>query len=259
MKVNKLFKVLASVAILAPTICLITSCGEGKKDIAILYTNDTHSVFENSTTKLGFINLAGYRNDLEAKGIKTILVDSGDIVQGSSYGTIGQGKYQVDIFNACKYDVITPGNHEFDYNMERFFEVKNSLNASMISSNFYRCDPTTQKPTTRVLDDCKIIERGGRKIGFVGISTPDTITSSNPKHFKDDDGNFIYTFLNDNDPTNYYLTIQNSINYLKDQKCDFVFGLGHLGPGDETTPYCSKEIIKHTYGLNGLFDGHSHT
>ena len=248
-----LLKVAAISAMSIPLITFATSCNNGEeekkeKDVAILFTNDTHCTLTNSDTGLGWVGLKGYRNFLDNKGYDTLLVDSGDFAQGGVYGSISDGKYIVDLMNSCGYNLTIPGNHEFDYGMKRFDELRTELNCPMISSNFYHYDPTTQKETTPVLEPTAILNAGGKKIGFVGVSTPSSLRTSNPKNFQDDQGNFIYSFLSGETPEKFYSTIQNSIDSLHQQNVDLVIALTHLGIDD------SEQFKDYEWLLNGIVD-----
>ena len=77
------------------------------------------------------VNVAAYRNELEAAGNTVILVDAGDAVQGAPAGTLSEGEYIIEIMNAMDYDLAVPGNHEFDYGTDRFFELAAMAERSM--------------------------------------------------------------------------------------------------------------------------------
>ncbi|XME03811.1 hypothetical protein QYZ88_006440 [Lachnospiraceae bacterium C1.1] len=87
--------------------------------------------------------------------------------------------------NAVGYDVAIPGNHEFDYGVDRFLELSQKADYPYISCNFRKNKELLFEPYT-------IIEKAGKKIGFVGVTTPLTITSSTLKYFKNEQGEFIY-------------------------------------------------------------------
>lgn len=104
-----------------------------------------------------------------------VLVDAGDAIQGDLAGALSKGDYIVDIMNQVGYDVAVPGNHEFDFGMDQFLALTKKSNAKYISSNF-----TDTKANKTVFDPYVIKELGGKKVAFVGISTPESITKSTP-------------------------------------------------------------------------------
>ena len=151
---------------------------EQAHDIVILVTSDVHcGVDEN----FGYAGLEQIRETMEANGDLTLLVDDGDSIQGEVIGTITKGDDIIDLMNELKYDVAIPGNHEFDYGMEQFLNLADKAGFPYISCNF-------NKNGELIFDPYVIKDIGGKKIGFVGVTAPQTITSSNPVSFQDDDG-----------------------------------------------------------------------
>ena len=153
------------------------------QDIVVLFTSDVHCGIESG---FGYAGLAAVRDQL-AKTNHVILVDNGDAIQGEPVGTMTTGEALIDLMNAVGYEVAVPGNHEFDYGMDRFLELTEKANFPYISANF-------TKNGELVFDPYMIKEFEGVKVAFVGATTPKTITSSTPKYFQDEQGNFIYGF-----------------------------------------------------------------
>ena len=166
----KKFLVFLLTAVMALS-CLSIAQAENP-DVVILFTNDVHCAIDDN---LGYASVAGLRDELKAAGSEVLVVDAGDAAQGGPVGTLSTGSYIIDIMNKVGYDVAVPGNHEFDYGMDRFFELIGMANYPYISCNF-----TDLKTGKAVLDAYKIFDIGGIKLAFVGISTPKTITSSTP-------------------------------------------------------------------------------
>lgn len=119
-----------------------------------------------------------------------LLVDDGDSIQGEPVGTMTRGEANVKLMNAMGYDVAIPGNHEFDYGMDRFLELAAMADFPYISCNF-------NKQGELVFDPYVIKEYDGVKIAFVGVTTPKTLTSSTPRYFQNDEGEFVYGFFQD--------------------------------------------------------------
>ncbi len=219
-------------------------------DIVILYTNDVHCGVDDN---LGYTGLATVKNALEAQGKHVVLVDNGDAVQGDTIGTLSNGEYIIDIMNEVGYDVATPGNHEFDYGMDQFFALTEQANFPYVSANFVDNDGNT------VLDPYVIKDVAGVKIAFVGISTPKTITTSTPKYFQDDNGNYIYSFQQDETGEKLYAAVQSAVDAARAEGAQFVIALAHLGIEEDCSPWTSSEVIVNTTGIDAVLDGHSHS
>lgn len=223
---------------------------EGLKDIVILYTNDAHCAVTEGT---GYAGLANIKNALIAAGKTVLLVDNGDAVQGAAIGTLSKGEYLIDMMNKLGYDVATPGNHEFDYTMEQFFVLRDKADFPYISANFVDKDG---KP---VLDPYVVKEVNGVKIGFVGASTPKTITTSTPTYFQDGNGNYIYGFLNDATGEGVYTAIQQAVDAARADGAEYVILMAHLGIEMDCQPWTSSDVINNTTGIDAVLDGHSHS
>ena len=219
-------------------------------DIVILYTNDVHCGVDDN---LGYAGLATVKNALEAQGKHVVLVDNGDAVQGDTIGTLSNGEYIIDIMNEAGYDVATPGNHEFDYGMDQFLALTEKANFPYVSANFVDADGNT------VLDPYVIKDVAGVKIAFVGISTPKTITTSTPKYFQDDNGNYIYGFMQDETGEKLYAAVQSAVDAARAEGAQIVIAMAHLGIEEDCSPWTSSEVIVNTTGIDAVLDGHSHS
>ncbi len=230
-----------------------------EKDIVVLYTNDIHCTIEDSDTAdgknvIGYDGLAAYRKELVAAGKNVTLVDVGDFVQGGAIGTLSKGEYIIDIMNFVEYDLVTPGNHEFDYGMDQFFKLVGESNFDYLSSNF-----TDLNKDTTVFDGYKIINYDGVDVAYVGISTPETITKSTPAYFQDSDGKYIYGFKQGNEGKELYEAVQASVDEALKAGADYVVALAHLGIDNQSKPWTSREVIANTTGIDVVLDGHSHS
>ena len=222
-----------------------------KSDVVILYTNDVHCAVD---TGMGYAGVAFLEDYYTEEGCEVVLVDCGDAVQGEPIGTISTGEYIIDIMNKMDYDVAIPGNHEFDYGAERFMELSQRAEFPYVSCNF-----KDSKSGETVFDAYTIVEAGGVKIAFVGITTPYTITSSAPAYFQNDEGEYVYSFDQDTDGAKLYASVQKAVDDAKSEGVDYVVAMGHLGVEDGLGVYGSEEIIANTTGIDVLLDGHSHT
>lgn len=231
-----------------------------EKDIAVIYTNDIHTYIKNrdpndakKAGNLSYSALSALKEDIAAQGKEVILADAGDHIQGTAYGDMDKGATIIQMMNETGYDIATLGNHEFDYGIARILELINKAEFSYISCNFYKTDDGEL-----VLPAYKIIEKGGVRIAFIGISTPESITKSTPTFFMDKNGNLLYDFYSGEDGSELYNAVQKAIDEAKPQ-ADYVIALGHLGVDLSSVPYTSREVIQHTHGLDAFIDGHSHT
>ena len=249
--------------ILLFTIFLITSCfpstdktkrflqSEKSNDIVILHTNDVHCGVQDS---IGYDGLMLYKKQLLQKHNNVILVDAGDHIQGGTIGQITSGEAIIDIMNELEYDVVTLGNHEFDYGIEQLETIKNSLTCGYISSNY-----CYKKNKESIYPPYKIIEKGGKKIGFIGVATPETLTKSYLITLLDDKGELIYDFLTENHNQELYERVQHHIDELQEQKVDYIIILAHMGKGgDSLEEDTSIELLKNLKNVNALIDGHTH-
>ncbi|MEG0270341.1 MAG: bifunctional UDP-sugar hydrolase/5'-nucleotidase, partial [Clostridia bacterium] len=221
------------------------------KDVVVLYTNDVHCGVDEA---LGYVGLASYRDKLLDEGNYVTLVDCGDAIQGEPIGTLSTGSYPIDLMNKVGYDVAIPGNHEFDYGMERFLELTKAASFPYVCANFVSVPEN--KP---IFDAYKILDYDGVKIAFVGITTPKTITSSTPAYFQDKDGKFIYGFQQDEDGKALYACVQAAVDAARAEGANYVVALAHLGISAETAPWMSTDVILNTTGIDVMLDGHSHS
>ena len=222
--------------------------------VTILYTNDVHTYIDNKSPKLTYAAIAAMKQGYVDEGKPVLLVDTGDHIQGTAYGSMDEGASIIQLMNAAGYDVATPGNHEFDYGMARAKEAMAEADFPYLSSNWVNLPLGN-----RVLPDVKYFTIGGRVIAFVGITTPETFTKSTPAYFMDkSQKRYIYDILGGDDGQNLYKAVQKSIDKAK-LLADYVIGLGHLGVDPSSSPWTSREVIQHTSGLDAFIDGHSHT
>ncbi len=222
--------------------------------LVILFTNDVHCGIKDGW---GYAGLADLKKSLENEGNTVLLVDAGDHVQGGPIGTLSEGSYIIDIMNFVGYDLAIPGNHEFDYTMPKFFENMGQASFPYVSANFMNY--VDGEPTTPVLDAYKIFEADGKKVAFVGLSTPETITKSTPTYFQDGEGNYIYGFCQDKTGEGVVNAAQAAINAARDAGADYVIVVGHMGIDEQSAPWRATDIIPQLSGVDAFIDGHSHS
>ncbi|MBO6158496.1 MAG: bifunctional metallophosphatase/5'-nucleotidase [Firmicutes bacterium] len=221
---------------------------EGPKDIVVLFTSDVHCGVDQN---YGYVGLAAVKEAMEKAGNYVLLVDNGDSIQGEPIGTMTRGEADIQLMNAMGYEIAIPGNHEFDYGMDRFLELTQMADFPYISCNF-------NKEGEPVFDPYIIKEFGGVKIGFVGVTTPKTLTSSTPRYFQDENGNFIYGFLQDETGEALYNAVQKAADDARAEGADYVIVMAHCGNEAECQPWTYVDIIANTTGIDAFLDGHSH-
>ncbi len=224
------------------------------EDVVILYTNDIHTYIDGA---LRYNVLAGLKAALEAEYGNVLLVDAGDAVQGTAFGSMDKGETIVKLMNAAGYDLATLGNHEFDYGMEGAMDIISWAEYPYISANFFHEENGVKGET--VLPAYEIVEIGGRKIAFVGITTPETFTKSTPAYFQDESGSYIYGISGGEDGADLYEDVQTAIDDAKAEGATMVIALGHLGDDPASQPWTSEEVIANVSGLTAFIDGHSHS
>ena len=225
-----------------------------KAPVTILYTNDVHTYIDNASPEMTYASVAALKQSYQAAGQEVLLVDAGDHVQGTAYGSMDKGASIIQLMNAAGYDLATFGNHEFDYGMDRAKEIVEEADFPYIACNFI--DLETNK---KVVPAIRRFFLGGMSIAFVGVMTPETITKSTPACFMDEtQSKYLYNIEGGEDGQALYDSVQKAINQARILS-DYVIGLGHLGVDASSSPWTSREVIAHTTGFDAFIDGHSHT
>ena len=250
-KVNEMKKRIAAIVLCALLVVCVfptaTFAAQNNEDIIILYENDVHCAVE------GYSRLSAMKKELQDSYAHVGVVSGGDYIQGSSLGAISQGQYIVDLMNLVGYDAVTLGNHEFDYRMERLAELVGMMDTKPVCCNFQKIGETES-----YFEPYTIVSYGDVDIAYIGITTPSTITSSSPAQFKDDNGEYIYTF----NPTGLYDIVQDNIDSAKSAGADYVIALSHIGYADDETYGDLEDIedlIGNTDGFDVVLDAHSHS
>ena len=230
-------------------------------ELTVLYTNDVHGYINNKTKNdagdeengLSYSNLKALKDKLEAEGKNVLLVDVGDHAQGAVYAAISEGEDIIELMNDVGYDLATLGNHEFDYGQFKAFKFVDNATFPYVSCNFYNVSDKLL-----VLPAYEVLEVGGIRVAFIGITTPQTITSTSPKNFQNEKGEFIYGIASGEDGSELYSYVQAAIDDARNE-ADVVIAVGHLGVEEAAAPYRSTDVIANTSGLDAFLDGHSHT
>ena len=227
-----------------------------KDNIVILYDNDVHCAVD------GYAKMAGLKNEIKKQTPYVSVVSCGDFAQGDVIGTLSEGGSIVEIMNQVGYDVVVFGNHEFDYSFRTMEELASQLKATVVS-----CNLINKKTNQTVFEPYKIVEYGSTKVAYVGVITPETLTSS-PKIFEDIDYIFQFDAENNVEGVDFegdfcadslYSQVQKHVDAARNQGADIVVVLAHLGDEliDKTMP-TSVSLIAQTHGIDVVLDGHAH-
>lgn len=233
-----------------------------KEPITILYTNDAHTYIDNESPEITYQAIAALKQSYVDAGEQVLLVDAGDHVQGTAYGSMDNGATIIKLMNQAGYDLATLGNHEFDYGMARAKEIIAEADYPYVSCNWV--DLQTNE---NVLNSYEMFTFGGlggvvggTKVAFVGITTPETFTKSTPAYFMDEtQSHYIYDILGGDDGWKLFNAVQGAVDEARKAGADYVIALGHLGVDTSSWPWTSEEVIAHITGIDAFIDGHSHT
>lgn len=219
-------------------------------DIVVLHTNDTHAAIDKH---LGFAKVAQYKKDTAKDHDAVVLVDAGDAIQGEPAGRLSLGSAIIRVMNAVGYDFAIPGNHEFDYGVPRFLEL-----APQLSCGYYSTNIVNTKTGQNLLPAYKMMKLDGKQVAFLGVTTPETLVSANPSYFKNEAGEWIYGFSEDETGEKLYAAIQQNVDKARKEGADIVILVGHLGDNGAIPVWSSPAVIAHTSGIDAVIDGHSH-
>lgn len=238
----------------------VVAKGAEEDRVVILHTNDVHCAFLNAKTKLGYAAFAGYAGaQRKAYGASAVgLVDAGDNVQGDFDGAYTKGEAPAKVVGACNYDVLVPGNHEFDYGLEQFFALRQTEGVPYVCCNFLDAAGALMFDAYRVVEYATASGVAVR-VGFVGATTPSTLTTSTPATFKDKDGNIIYGFCGDSTGQALCDAVQKAVDEARSiGGADYVVLLSHLGQQGAPSQWRSDFVVSNTSGIDVVIDGHSH-
>ena len=227
---------------------LALSVGAFAQELTILHLNDTHSHIDpvrsgKNAGMGGVVEHALYIDEVRAEEGKknVLLLHAGDFSQGSSYFTELHGDLEIDILNACKYDAVCLGNHEFDNGIEELARRLGNLKVPVVCANY----DFSASPLSKYVHPYVILKKAGLKIGIIGLLTDlsEVVNREIAAMMK---------YQHPVDVTNRYA------QYLKEEKkCDLVICLTHLGY--EAESYTDVMLAPLTRNVDIIVGGHSHT
>lgn len=241
---KKLLSLLLVLCLVLSLSCTAFAAGAEKPldgKTVILHSNDVHGAIDL------YAAMAALKADYEAQGAEVILADAGDYSQGTVYVSVNKGADAVTMMNATGYDVVTLGNHEFDYGYAQLVENMKAAKFQVLCADVLGADGKT------IFDANTIIEKGGVKIGFFGLETPEAQTKANPKLIQG------LKFLAGADGKELYNCAAAQVADLKAKGADLVVCLAHLGVDESSEPYTSYDLAKNVQGIDFIIDGHSHS
>lgn len=241
---KKLLSLLLVLCLVLSLSCTAFAAGAEKPldgKTVILHSNDVHGAIDL------YAAMAALKADYEAQGAEVILADAGDYSQGTVYVSVNKGADAVTMMNATGYDVVTLGNHEFDYGYAQLVENMKAAKFQVLCADVLGADGKT------IYDANTIIEKGGVKIGFFGLETPEAQTKANPKLIQG------LKFLAGADGKELYDCAAAQVADLKAKGADLVVCLAHLGVDESSEPYTSYDLSKNVQGIDFIIDGHSHS
>ena len=241
--------------IIAMVVCILLVIGvlplsayaANSDDIVILYENDVHCTIE------GYSKLSALKKELQKTHAHVGVVSGGDYIQGNSLGAVSKGEYIVKIMNLVGYDALTLGNHEFDFRIERLEELIGMMDTKPVCCNFQEIDKDTS-----YFDPYSIVSYGDVKIAYIGITTPSALTSAAPAQFKNENGDYLYSF----NPSTLYDIVQKNIDAAEAEGADYIIAISHIGYEDDAVNATIEDIenlIHNTDGFDVVLDAHSHT
>ena len=223
-----------------------------KKHITILHTNDTHSRIEpfeashhRHANKGGVARRATLVESIRKENANTLLLDAGDIFQGTPYFNYFGGELEFKLMSMLKYDVATIGNHDFDNSIEGLYKQLPNANFDFVSAN-YNFKNTVLDTHVKPY---KIILKDGVKIGVFGLGIQ-LEALVDPKMYKETE------YL---DPLEI---AQDMSRILKEEEhCDLVICLSHLGYFYKRNPtkISGLNLAKNTKNIDLIIGGHTHT
>lgn len=212
--------------------------------LIIIHTNDTHGYAQKEDGVYGMAAVAALKQAYQEKGFFVLLADAGDAVQDHSLVNFSRGASAIAFMNAAGYDVMTLGNHEFDYGQDVTLERVREARFPVVS-----CNIIVDASGKTFVPPRAVVQKGPVTIGIVGMTTPETTAATNPQNV------YGLTFL---DGEQLVEAVQAQVDYLRAAGCDVVIAVGHLGSADISRGHRADDILERVRGIDLFIDGHDH-
>ncbi len=238
--------IVAGAAMVGPS---LISAKKKPNKLVILHTNDTHSNIDPfPVNHPKFPNMGGVSRrasliqSIRDQEENVLLLDAGDIFQGTPYFNKFKGVLEMKTMAAMNYDIVTLGNHDFDIGMEAYKSALSHASFQVVNANY----ELSSTPLEEVVKPYTIIRKAGFKIGVfgVGVDLQGLVPNENWKG------------LTYQDPI---AAAQKQADALRKEGCDVVICLSHLGYEYNTNQVSDKVLAASTHGINVIIGGHTHT
>ena len=225
-----------------------TAAAEQNDDIVVLYSGDINGAVDSN---IGLAGMAAYANEKKSKSKYVELVDVGNAISGSVLASTSKGEYAAEALNAAGYSIAVPGMGEFSYGVSRLVSgIAGTADYQYVSCNF--TDTATGKTVFRPY---RVVNYGGTKVAYVGISDPDILTA-HESYFKNSSGSYAYSFAGGGDGKNLYTSVQDAVDKAKAEGAQYVIALGSLSNA-QSSAYSAKKIIENTSGISAFINSNS--
>lgn len=221
--------------------------GAKEVEIPIVTFNDFHGSLAESKSDVGAAKLVGEIKRVKEENPNTVVVTGGDIYQGSAMSNLLKGEPVTAMLKEMGLEFSAVGNHEFDWGYEHIPDWAKAGEFDFLASNIY------EKETGEPVEWAKpygVVEREGKKVGFIGLATPETAYKTKPDNV---------AHLEFKDPVEATKTW---VNYLEnEEKVDAVVVLSHLGSEqNRETGEITGEIVEvaEVPGVDAIISAHSH-
>lgn len=257
-KIINIFIVI-TIILIQLTSCSKNSVNEQKDDIFIYYTSDVHCAISEN---IGYSSLSAFIKNEKKNHPYVTLVDLGDFLQDNaknsnddnSISSLSKGKAIVEIMNAVGYDIVTVGNHEFDFGLDNMKKDLSLLSSDVIACNIKYLGEINDYPY--IINDYVIKNYDDTKVAFIGVTTPEILTKVSKEIVKDKQGNDLFYLYENDNGNELYKRVQKIVNSVR-KRVDYIVIMSHLG--DNTSGgYSSLDLINNTYDIDAVLDSHSH-
>lgn len=215
--------------------------------LVILHTNDTHGRdVAVAGESIGTAGVASLKKNYEAAGADVLLLSAGDAIQGKPLVNVSGGATAIEFMKQAGYDLMVPGNHEFDFGFDNLLNLTENAGFPMIAANITDKDSgETVFAANHIFDT-----PNGYRVGVFGLDTPETMTKAHPNNVKG---------LSFAEGEELYAVAREQVALLEAAGCELIVCVGHLGVDEASAPNRSVDVLSNVAGIDLFIDGHSHT
>ena len=211
-------------------------------DLNIFHTNDIHGGVDENIGFAKFKHFINLANEYtRAEGY--LVLDAGDIFHGTPFATVELGESVAQVLKVVGYDAMSPGNHDFNYGQDRLVELGKVADVELLAANVKTIEGKLR------YGDCFFKEIGGMSVGLFGLTTPETVTKTNPENVVG------LTFGTEEE---IVAEAKLMVQVLQERGVDVIIGLMHMGI-DTDSRIKSTTIASQVEDIDVIIDGHSHS